>query len=41
MTWQVFEGYVYFPLCCATHGPHLATGSNGFDGTGCEVCAMT
>jgi WD40 repeat protein len=31
------EGYVYFPLCvdCADH--LVLTGSNGFDGVGCEL----
>ena len=32
------EGYVYFPLCCASSGNYLLTGSNGFEkGYGCEV----
>ena len=31
------EGYVYFPLCVDSCGPYLLTGSNGFDGVGCEV----
>lgn len=33
----LMDGYVYFPLCCASRGPYVATGSNGFDATGCEV----
>ena len=34
----VMEGYTYFPLCCASSGPYLLTGSNGFEkGYGCEV----
>ena len=49
-TWQVrtlsapaalMEGYIYFPLCCASRGMHVATGSNGFDGSGCEVLPRT
>eukprot|EP00966_Prymnesium_polylepis_P096356 2232905-Prymnesium_polylepis.1 len=31
------EGYVYFPLACAAAGDALLTGSNGFDGEGCEL----
>ena len=31
------EGYVYFPLACAAAGDLLLTGSNGFDGEGCEL----
>lgn len=34
---HVAEGYVYFPLCCAAARGHLLTGSNGFDGVGCEL----
>ena len=40
-TWQqpaaVLEGYVYFPLACACDGHYCLTGSNGFDGVGCEL----
>jgi len=31
------EGYVYFPLTCAADGNICLTGSNGFDGSGCEL----
>jgi len=31
------EGYVYFPLCVDCAGPYVLTGSNGFDGVGCEL----
>ena len=33
----VLGGYVYFPLCVATSGHLCLTGSNGFDGAGCEL----
>ena len=40
-TWKqpaaVLEGYVYFPLACACDGHFCLTGSNGFDGVGCEL----
>ena len=29
--------FTYFPLCVDSDGPYVATGSNGFDGVGCEV----
>lgn len=31
------EGYIYFPLACAATGEYFLTGSNGFDGEGCEL----
>ena len=31
------EGYTYFPLACDCAGPYCLTGSNGFDGSGCEL----
>ncbi len=33
----VLGGYVYFPLCVSTSGHLCLTGSNGFDGAGCEL----
>lgn len=34
---QMEGAYVYFPLCVATVGHYVITGSNGFDSTGCEL----
>lgn len=34
---SVIEGYTYFPLCVDCAGHLVLTGSNGFDGTGCEL----
>ena len=31
------EGNTYFPLACDCAGPYCLTGSNGFDGDGCEL----
>jgi WD40 repeat protein len=33
----VMAGYTYFPLTCAAMGDYFLTGSNGFDGEGCEL----
>ena len=34
----LMEGYIYFPLCVATHSHYILTGSNGFEANvGCEL----